>query len=339
VRARSFGVLCAAFAFAFAFGAGPARADDTSCSGPPACCPTADAPPPTGHHEVALGVTILGVYAVSEQAGTWDVSFRLLEQWDASPGFAPTTQIVNEVSRESERYDVTRLSGTRCTRSRRIHSTLHTPYNLRLFPFDEQRLLLRFADATHSPATLTYAKEPLRFYFSPWRAGGQSQWALEIGPYAHHSESAAGAADAELADFELVATRRPFFFITKMFVPLVLIVLLSFAVFWVAVEDFNTQSTIVITLWLAAIALQLATASSMPQVSYSTMADDVYTFASVVLSSVLLVCLYTSYRARNGQGAGAERLLTRCRWMFPMIFVVGLAAVIAIAVARRDAGV
>jgi hypothetical protein len=328
--------VCAALALAVT--ARAARADDGACNGPPECCPTADAAAPAGHHEVTLGVSILGVYGVSEQAGTWDVRFRLLEQWDASPGFAPTTQIVNEVSRESERYDVTHLYGTRCTRSRLIHSVLHTPFNLRLFPFDEQRLVLRLADATHNPAVLTYADKASRFFFSPWDAGGQSQWTFDVGGYDHRAVSAAGASDAEIAEFEVVATRRPFFFVTKVFVPLLLIVLLSFTVFWVAPDDINTQSTIVITLWLAAIALQFATASTMPQVAYSTLADDLYTLASAVLAGVLLVCVHTSYRARRGDAEYAERILTRCRRYVPAAFAIGLVATVAIAILRRDAG-
>ena len=315
-----------------------AAESDAMCSGPPECCPPKDAPRPTGHHVVALGISILGVYAVTEQAGNWDVDFRFLEQWDAAEGFAPQTQIVNEVSRASEQFDVTHLNGTRCTRSRRIHSTLHTPYNLRLFPFDTQRLLLRFADARHSPAVLTYAEEPVRFFFSPWRAGGQSQWRLSVGAYVHHAESAAGASDAELADFDVVAARRPFFFMTRMFLPLVLIVLLSFTAFWIAVDDICTQSSIVITLWLAAIALQFSMSSTMPQVAYTTWADDVYTLASVVLSAVLLVCVHTSHRTRHGGEDYAVRVLSRCRVAFPVALVLGIGATALLAVLRQNAG-
>src|SRR5580693_8192711 len=113
----------------------PARAELATCDGPDECCPkklTLDLPKKV---EISVGVAFDGLYNVDEKTGTWDADYFLYESWAPTDGFFPQTEVVNEISRQSSQFDETIIRGGRCIRSRRIHSTLHTRYDLRRFPF------------------------------------------------------------------------------------------------------------------------------------------------------------------------------------------------------------
>src|SRR6185503_11884282 len=80
----------------------PLGAAAADCPGPAECC--ADKPADTLDHPVvvSLGVVVVGLYNVAEKTGTWDADYYLYESWPPQKGFAPQTEIVNEVARLSE---------------------------------------------------------------------------------------------------------------------------------------------------------------------------------------------------------------------------------------------
>src|SRR3954468_8861012 len=129
-------LLSVVFAFAMLLATRRAFAVEEKCSGPEECCPAAQVESLDHVVTVKEGIVLLGISNVSEKSGTWDADFYLYEQWAPTPGFTPRTEVVNEVVRTSIGFDDTDLRDGVCTRSRRIHSTLRSEFNLHTFPFD-----------------------------------------------------------------------------------------------------------------------------------------------------------------------------------------------------------
>lgn len=144
-----------------------ALAVEEKCSGPEVCCPDHQVESLDHVVEVKPGVVLLGISNVSEKSGTWDADFYLYEQWPPTPGFTPRTEVVNEVVRTSVSFDDTDLRDGVCNRSRRIHATLRSEFNLRTFPFDKQLLTLRLSDNEFDSKSVVYATKP-------WSRGGTS---------------------------------------------------------------------------------------------------------------------------------------------------------------------
>lgn len=304
-----------------------ARASAGTCDGPPECCTPQllhDGKP----HQVALGVVVMGLANLDERTGTWDADFYLYEQWSPAVGFTPQTEIVNEVARRSTQFDTTLLRAGRCLRSRRIRSTLRTAYNLRRFPFDRQQLALEISDDEFAVPELAYTTQPYALGVDDGARATLSSWKIEGTPTFTHAAQTFqwehGAPAYENATIRLQVRRHVTFHLFKYFLPLLVIVALAFSVFWIDPEDLGAPATVGVTCLLAAIAFQFAEASSLPEVSYLTLADRVYIVCYVAIAAALVETVYTNRLARRGDKARAEKVDERCRIAFPAIVLLAL---------------
>ena len=305
-----------------------ARADGRNCDGPAVCCPTKVASEIPVHVDVAIGVTLIGLYNINEKAGTWDADYYLHEAWSPTADFTPQTEIVNEVSRQTQQFDETELRGGRCVRSRRVHSTLHTRYNLRLFPFDSQQLTMVVSDAEFTAQEAAYTDRPAhveldegaRDQLSGWKLGGDLS-------YVHAPRVFKGDDGAPLYDyatFSLPVYRHVSFHLTKFFLPLFVIVAVAFSALWIDPDDLNSRASIGVTCLLAAIAFQFAEAGSLPEVPYLTLADRVYVICYFALALVTVTSVYANAQARAGRKERALTLDRRARRLFPVALLVAL---------------
>jgi hypothetical protein len=310
--------------------ASPALADSATCDGPEECCPkqlTLDLAKKT---HVAVGVAFRGLYNVDEKGGTWDADYYLYERWAPTPGFFPQTEVVNEINRQSSQFDETLLREGQCVRSRRIHSTLHARYDLKRFPFDEQRLMLELADAEFDTSDLEYDREPTilalegdaRDELVAWTIVGAPTFALGQ----HVFSPRPGAPEYPQATITIAARRQVGFYLTRFFLPLLLIVAVAMTVFWIHPEDLNSQVGIGVTCLLAVIAFQFAQSSSLPAVAYLTFADRVYAICYFAIALAMIESIWGNTLVRRGLHDQAERLDRISRWAFP----IGIAGLVAL---------
>ncbi len=303
-------------------------ADGRTCDGPTACCPAKITDSLAGHVEVAVGITLVGLYNVNEKAGTWNADFYLREVWMPASEFTPQTEIVNEVSRQAQQFDTTSLREGRCVRSRRIHSTLQNPYNLRTFPFDHQRLTLQLSDSQFPIEQTTYSARPATMEIDEAARDQLSSWKLEGDlAYVHASRAfkgEEGAPSYDYATFSLPVRRHITFHLTKFFLPLLVIVIVAFSTFWIDADDLSSRVGLGVTCLLTAIAFQTAEAGSLPEVEYLTLADRAYASCYVALALAILESVYMNALARRGQKPRAVTLDRRARLVFPSVLMVAL---------------
>jgi hypothetical protein len=313
----------------------PARADLATCDGPEQCCPKQlilDLPQKT---HVAIGVAFRGLYNVDDKMGTWDADYYLYERWAPTPGFFPQTEVVNEINRQSSQFDETLLRNGQCVRSRRIHSTLHARYDLKRFPFDEQNLTLELADAEFDTTDLEYEQEPLvlaldgnaRDQLVAWTVLGSPEFKLGQ----HVFSPRPGAPTYPQAAITVAAHRQVGFYVTRFFLPLLLIVAVALTVFWIHPEDLSSQVGIGVTCLLAVIAFQFAQASSLPAVAYLTFADRVYAICYFAIALAMIESIWCNTLARRALHDKAEGIDRMCRWAFPLgiAFLVALSAAVS----------
>ncbi|MCX5744364.1 MAG: hypothetical protein NT062_17885 [Proteobacteria bacterium] len=305
------------------------RADGTrTCEGPPECCV-----PAVSHgakHPVAVGIVIMGISNINERTATWDADYYLYEEWTPAPGFTPQTEVVNEVTRQSTAGDEVDLRDGKCLRSRRIHSSLGAEYNLRRFPFDTQELVLELSDNEFTSAELAYEDKPYATGFDERVRRMMSNWKLYTEPtYAHRSSAFTwerGAPAYDYATVKFTVRRHVTFHLFKFFLPLLVIVALAFSVFWIDPDDLGAPAGIGVTCLLAAIAFQFAEQSSLPEISYLTLADRVYVVCYLAIGSALVETIWTNNLARRGQRERAVRIDRRCRALFPAAVILALCA-------------
>jgi hypothetical protein len=299
-----------------------------ACDGPADCCPAELADHVATPQTVSIGIVLVGLYNLDEKASTWDADFYLYESWKPAPGFAPQTEIVNEVDRHSQQFDDVELKNGTCTRSRRIRSTLHTPFNLRMFPFDRQHVELQVSDANYGAADLTYADKPYAFGVDEVARAELSGWEIAGDPTFSRTTRAfqweEGAPKYDYATVKLAVKRHIAFHLTRFFLPLFIIVAVAFGVFWVDPEDLSSQIGIGVTCLLAAIAFQFAQGGNLPEIAYLTLADRVYATCYVAIALALGESVYCNALARSGRKEDARKLDRFCRIAFPAGIAFGV---------------
>jgi hypothetical protein len=305
-----------------------ALAVEEKCSGPEECCPDKQVNHLDHLVSVKLGIVMLAIANVSEKSGTWDGDFYLYESWPATPGFTPRTEIVNEVARASTTFDDTELRTETCIRSRRIHATLRSELNLRLFPFDTQALTVKMSDNQFDEKALLYGDAPqiagiddtVRGMVSGWRVTREPAYARAVVPFKWEQ----GAPAYDNATFSFTVARHVTFHLTRYFLPLLLILAVAFGAFWIDPEDLGSQMQIGVTCLLAAIALQFAEGGTLPEVSYLTLADRVYAVCYVGIAAAVVESITVNSLARHGHKERAKRVDRICRVLFPSLVVVAL---------------
>jgi len=313
---------------ALLFATRSALAVEEKCSGPEACCPEKQVEELDHQVKVTPGVVLLSISNVSELSGTWDADFYLYETWPPTPGFTPRTEVVNEVERKSVSFDDTDLRDGLCLRSRRIHSTLRSAFNLRRFPFDAQKLTLVLSDNEFDDKSVSYPPGPyvlglddsVRSMISGWRIAGEPKYARTATAFKWEP----GAPTYDYATFEVTVKRQVTFHLTRYFLPLILIVVVAFSAFWIDPEDLGSQMQIGVTCLLAAIALQFAEGGTLPQVSYLTLADRLYAVCYVAIAAAVVESISVNALVRRKSKEAALRVDKACRRIFPALVILAI---------------
>ena len=121
--------------------------------------------------------------------------------------------------------------------------------------------------------------------------------------------------------FEIPAQREPEYYLWKVLMPLILIVAMSWSVFWINPAQFGPQIGMSATSMLTLIAFQFAMSGMLPRLSYFTALDAFVTASTGLVFLALLESLMTSYLVSLDRKELALRMDKVCRWAFPLAFV------------------
>ena len=125
---------------------------------------------------------------------------------------------------------------------------------------------------------------------------------------------------------EIEIARKSGFYLWKVFLPLVVIVALSWSVFWMTGERFSARSRISATGVLTIVAYQFVFAENLPRVGYLTLLDQVMIGSFGLLAVTVLESLLVD-RANRDDPAKAIRIDHTSRWLFPAVYAAMLAAI------------
>jgi hypothetical protein len=310
------------------------RAARAECDGPAECCITdpaaATVPLP---ERVRVGLRVLRIGAVSERDGEYHADLYILTRWPAG-GVAPALVARNVVDSTNAVEDrIQRGKDDFCYHAVRIQDDFETPFVLHRFPFDKQRLRLLLEDFKYRPDVYTYDAELWPMTISNETYRDLNAWRVERYPTFTQRDSTGrffpGDQPARLLLVEIPVQRVWEFYMSRYFFPLLLIVALSYSLFYVQPDDLASSSGIGITAVLAIIAFQLAQAESMPHVAYMTLADKVYVICYLFTSVALALTIHGTYISRHGGAERADALQRRYRIAFPLLFVLSFAAAAA----------
>jgi hypothetical protein len=246
--------------------------------------------------------------------------------------WTPGIQIANEIGIVRRTFPETvqvAPDGTATYRQRFV-GPFSQPLWLNDFPFDTHTFRLHFISPVTSPEELTFKRDKTWVDAGVKKAGGIAKdislpdWTIEgydtlPAPYV----IVPGAAVAGFA-FDFTAKRDTWYFIWKVILPLLLIVMMSWSVFWIDPANAGTQIAVATTSMLTLIAYRFAIDTQVPRVPYMTKMDQFIVVGTALIFLTLIQVVFTARLAQVGRNSLAKKIDRTSRIVFPVIFVIAL---------------
>ena len=131
-----------------------------------------------------------------------------------------------------------------------------------------------------------------------------------------------------LSGFHIVihVDRNIRYYIIMIVVPLLLIVAMSWLVFWIDPKDSGSQISVAITAMLTLIAYRFSIGELVPKISYLTRLDYFLLGSTLMIFLALLLVIITSNLAKSGQVQLARQIDRWSRVLFPLMLLLTLTA-------------
>lgn len=198
-------------------------------------------------------------------------------------------------------------------------ATLSTELRLRPFPFDSQSLAT-IIRPLRSP------NQPVRLVADPASSSSSvelAQW-KQLGLEVSTGTSIILKNGPPLPEvrFDLRIKRRYEFCIWKVFVPLVVMVMISWTALWIRLDDHYSQMTVALTTILTLIAFSFSISASLPRIEYLTLIDAFFLISYLFVFSAILehVAIHNLLDAKRE--SAARRFRRASRWMFPVAYLI-----------------
>lgn len=284
---------------------------------------------------VSVGIHIINVTKINdiEQTFTVDLAVRMSWQdqrlggkpgtYELSDVWHPAVTILNQRGISKLFDDVVRVDKDGNVRYvQRLYGDFGQRFPVHNFPFDRQNLQITVASRYYTPKEIQFIMDEINTSIA--NELEITGWVLdrEIGfiPSAYRI----GGSETELsqAAFRISASREAGFYIWRVIVPLLLIVFMSWTVFFIDPNHLEAQITVSATSILTVIALQFTFAEILPKVSYLTRLDKFIQGATILIFLALIESITTSAFTIGGKHALARKFDKWSRVVFPAALIL-----------------
>lgn len=295
--------------------------------------------------EIAIALHIVNIASIDEVNEQFDMDAYLFARWidprlkftpdgpdDQVRNYAlgqiwiPQLEIINAAS-PRQRGDISIRVGPDGTvnYAERCKVALSSRFELRRFPFDRQSLVIIIHPfLVEGPRMKFTLRDHAAWTASEFESySSLAQWHLNaVEPQVGTAPTYGGLTVPE-ARFAIAVERRSSFYVWKVFLPLLLMVFLSWAVFWIEANDLQNQIQVAVTTILTVIAFAFAISATMPRLPYLTYIDAFFLecYIYVFIAVVELMTVHVTHRSARRRDVGL-RIRKYSRWVIPASFVV-----------------
>ena len=188
------------------------------------------------------------------------------------------------------------------------------------FPFDQQILPFYIVSA--------YSDKDVRFLIDPQLLSmapvlSVANWRITVDG-AHAENQYVPAVDRQLVrlDVLLQAERLTGFYTWQQLVPLLLVVMMTWVVFWIPLQFVPPRVGLAATAMLTLIAYRFAMSSVLPPIAYLTRLDLFMIGASVLVFGSLVVAVAVTWISHNCTEVLAEKVNLAACWLLPVLLAV-----------------
>jgi len=310
----------------------------------------------SGPTQVSIGIWIVDITAIDSAQQNFTADIAVVLQWkDArlahtGTGLAhyaldqiwtPQVAIANETSTVSRKFPESvevESDGTVIYRQRYAGSFTQS-LRLQSFPFDRQAFHIQLVAIRYRPNEVVFVPDENWIREGLQQAAGISpsitlpDWTVEKWDAKARVYALTLGMQYSGYVFEFTASRNVEHYILKVILRLILIVMMSWSVFWIDPVTSNSQISIAVTSMLTLIAYRFAVDSQLPRLPYMTRLDAFFLVSTLLVFFSLIEVLVTAILDNNKQTEKAKKIDRYCRVIFPVVFAI---ASIVIFVKPRD---
>lgn len=268
------------------------------------------------------------VVGVGEKVYQGDYQFNEL-----SPSWFPQVVLINNSDTIEQQGVVLRVrpDGTQILKAK-LTAVAKTEFNLRRYPFDKQRLeaVFEVLGFDEDEVVLEVDKQ------TPVSAGKLwvPQWTIAgIGMSTrHHAASHADGRNIESALVASVDVERKAFYVSRLVIlPLIVIVLLSFSVFWMDRASLGDRISVSFIGILTAVAYQVVMNDILPRIAYPTWINGFLNVSFLLMVGTVIINLVVGGLDKHGRHDVSHRVDLLCRWIFPLSYFGLIVALFGVA--------
>ncbi|MEA5469614.1 hypothetical protein [Spirulina sp. 06S082] len=236
----------------------------------------------------------------------------------------PDLHFINEITpRQIENEELIIEPDGTIEYQERFFITLASEFEMRRFPFDTQKLLLELESFAWSSDYLVFQVEEDFIGFSS--EFSIPEW--KIINIEEHLETKRGLRDKN--DFsqlvaEITVQRDPGSYITKIIIPMITIVGISWSVFWMIGDGLADRLGVSFTGVLTIVAYQFIVSDILPNHIYNTFLDGLILLSFVMLVLTIIENITVNMLCLQGKETSANSIDHFCRWLFPVAYLVFL---------------
>lgn len=248
---------------------------------------------------IYAGVYLHDVTRFDQKDGVFDVDMDLWAKWLGD--FKAENLVIANAGEVDMRLLGEESDGTWRSARWRVRGTLRGEFPLQRFPFDKQTLSivleLPSSDGDLQP-DLAGSGVRERFSVTGWLYDpvfvpkiSRDLYRSDLGSITHEGKPT----QVQRVVFEVTLRRPLLMAATKLFVPLMVILLVAMIALLIHPRWLDVRAGVGVTALLACFAFQFSVADTMPNVSYMTAADVLFLAAYALTAVLLLVSVVASY--------------------------------------------
>ncbi len=254
---------------------------------------------------------------------------------EISPGWFPQVILANASGLYETHGVVLRVQpdGTQ-TLVQALNAVAEADFDLMRFPFDRQRLEAVFVVLGFDQDEVRFEAEPeiagspgVEVQIPQWRLGQIVMSTRDL-PSAHAGKESIASSFVASVD----ARRQSLFIIRLVVLPLVVIVSLSFSVFWMDRSSLGDRISVSFIGILTGVAYQIVMSEILPHISYVTFMNAFLNLSFATMCATVVINLMVGALDKKGDYENGTRLDNRCRWMFPLGYFGLLLLLLGVAV-------
>lgn len=208
----------------------------------------------------------------------------------------------------------------------RYFGTLTAHLNLRNFPFDKQTFPITLVSTEYGPdqLKLIFNKEDTghekRFSIANWKLEPVGATVGKVTAESAHVPVKSG--EYSTFQYSFIGQRDLTYYVWKVIIPMTLIVLMSWAVFWVNPRQIEAEVGLSATTILTLIAFLFNLNSLLPRIPYLTNLDFFILFSLILVFLSFIEVVITCSLALSGRDSLAINIDRTARVLFPVFYIL-----------------